>query len=65
MLPGTVLCAMIGNKVADDASEMIFVQTFPPRLSKLNTGVFPAPPSSTALAVAAKVTLVSLDFTVE
>jgi hypothetical protein len=23
---------MIRNKVADDASEMIFVQTFPPRL---------------------------------
>ena len=35
---------MIGNKVADDPSEMIFVQTFPPRLSKLNTGVLPAAP---------------------
>jgi hypothetical protein len=55
---------MIGNKVADDPSEMIFVQTFPPRLSKLNTGVFPAPSSSTALAVVANVTLVNFDFTV-
>ena len=44
MLSGTTLRSIISSKVADSASEMIFVYTLPPHFNMTKTGILPAAP---------------------